>query len=209
MLCFDFHHHDSEKKFGIYNLAFNENVPDFYFSAGIHPNEIEVNLEEKFLWLKEIFKQKNCVAIGECGLDGLLETDEKLQHEVFAKQIEIANEIKKPIIIHCVKRFSELIPYRKKSKVPMIVHGFNKKETIGKELLRHDVYLSFGKSILQNVPLQEFLGNVPMEKIFLETDNSGLNIEEVYQKISELKNMKIDDLQQKIAENLQKIQISV
>lgn len=209
MIFFDFHHHNPNNRFGIYNLNFREEIPDFSFSAGIHPKDIDGEIDEKMNWLREISKHPNCVAIGECGLDGLISVDEKMQQEIFEKQIELANILQKPLIIHCVKRFSELLHFEKKSKVPMIVHGFNKKETIGEDLLKHGFYLSFGKSVLQNVPLQQFLGKIPLEKILIESDNAGIPVEEIYLKISEIKKLNIEDLNQKIQENLQNLKIPV
>lgn len=209
MKFFDFHHHNPTQNFGIYNLKLGEEIPPFYFSAGIHPNSIDEKTEEKFILLKEISVQKNCVAIGECGLDGLINTDEKLQEEIFERQIFLANEIRKPLIIHCVKRFSRLIAFRKKAEVPMIVHGFNKKKTIGDELRRNDFYLSFGKSVLYNVNLQEFAADFPIDRLFLETDSADFEIEKLYQKTAELKNLNMEDLMQNIQKNLQILQIPI
>ena len=209
MEFFDFHHHDFNKKNGIYNLKLNEIPPANYFSAGIHPQDISDRFEEDFFSLKTVVKSENCVAIGECGLDGLVEIDENLQHEIFQKQIELANEIRKPIIIHCVKRFSQLIHFKKKSKVPMIIHGFNKRKTIGDELLKNDFCLSFGKSALYNVNLQDFLKEIPIDQLFLETDSADFEIKDLYYKIAELKSCRIEDFQKKIKENLKNLQVSI
>ena len=142
------------------------------------------------------------MVIGECGLDGLLNVDDEIQGNVFQRQIEFANEINKPVIIHCVRRFSQLISFQKEAKVPLIIHGFNKRKTIGDELQKHDFYLSFGKSVLQNVNLQEFVKQFPTEKLFLETDAEDFEIELLYQKVADLKSMKVEILVQQIEENL-------
>ena len=209
MNFFDFHHHDAGKNFGIYNLKFNEVPPQSFFSAGIHPNAVADDFEEKLNWLREISAHKNCVAIGECGLDGLIDVDEKLQEKAFLAQIEVANSVKKPLIIHCVKRFSQLLPFRKVSKVPMIVHGFNKRKTIGDDLLKNGFCLSFGKSVLYNVNLQEFLKEFPLDRLFLETDSADFQIVELYQKVASLKNIEPEDLLKIVKQNLQNIQISI
>ena len=209
MNFFDFHHHNFEKECGIFNLKFNDELPESIFSAGIHPQSITIGVEDEFLWLKEIAKLSNCVAIGECGLDGLVDVEEKLQEVVFERQIYLANEIKKPLIIHCVRRFSRLIHFRKLSKVPMIVHGFNKRKTIGDDLLKDDFYLSFGKSVLYNVNLQEFLKEFPLDRLFLETDSADFQIVELYQKVASLKNIEPEDLLKIVKQNLQNIQISI
>ena len=209
MNFFDFHHHNFEKECGIFNLKFNDELPESIFSAGIHPQSITIGVEDEFLWLKEISKLSNCVAIGECGLDGLVDVEEKLQEVVFERQIYLANEIKKPLIIHCVRKFSRLSHFRKLSKVPMIVHGFNKRKTIGDDLLKDDFYLSFGKSVLYNVNLQEFLKEFPLDRLFLETDSADFQIVELYQKVASLKNIEPEDLLKIVKQNLQNIQISI
>ena len=209
MNFFDFHHHDADRKSGIYNLNFNEEIPEIFFSAGIHPNALSDGLEKQLLWLQEISVAENCVAIGECGLDGLIDVDEESQEKAFLAQIEIANSVKKPLIIHCVKRFSQLLKFRKMSKVPMIVHGFNKRKTIGDDLLKNGLCLSFGKSVLYNVNLQDFVKHLPIEKLFLETDSADFEIKELYQKVADLRNMRLEDLSKKIKNNLQNLQIPI
>ena len=207
MKFFDFHHHDPSENFGIYNLKLNENPPTNFFSAGIHPDSVSENFEENIKWLHEVSGLQNCVAIGECGLDGLINIDEKLQEKVFTMQIQLANELQKPLIIHCVKRFSQVLQFRKIAKVPMIIHGFNKRKTIGDDLLKNGFCLSFGKSVLYNVNLQDFVKDFPTEKLLLETDSSDFEIKELYQKVADLKNISLLDLQEKIKENLRNLNI--
>lgn len=209
MTYFDFHHHHFQKTPGIYNLDVHEPVPHVYFSAGIHPNLTMDYTEQYFNWLNEVSKHKNCVAIGECGLDGLINVTEELQEELFERQIELANERNKPLIIHCVRRFAALIHIGKKAKVPMIIHGFNKRKSVGEDLQKHNFYLSFGKSVLQNVNLQEFVKDFPIEKLFLETDTENFDIKLLYQKVSELKKVNVEDLVQQIEENLKIFNISL
>lgn len=208
MTYFDFHHHHIQRENGIYNLRFNETPPFGLFSAGIHPNDAGRNIPNQFDWLEEISKHKNCVAIGECGLDGIIDVNDSIQEDVFYRQIELANERNKPLIIHCVRRFSQLIPLKKKAKVPMIVHGFNKRKTVGEELQKHQFYLSFGKTVLHHVNLQQFVKDFPLEKLFLETDDDDFNLQELYQKVAELKGITIEELQEKMKENLKIFNIS-
>ena len=202
---FDFHHHKENINNGIYNLDIKNKPPDFYYSAGIHPQDIEPeNIDNQFKNLKSII-DKNCFAIGECGLDGLVSVDMKIQEEVFLRQIDLANELKKPLIIHCVRKFYEVISFRKKSEQAMIIHGFNKKQSVADDLLKNNFYLSFGKAVLYHLSLQNTLKTVPLDKLFLETDNDDLSIEELYQKVSEIKEISIERLQQQIVENLETI----
>ncbi|MBP1166715.1 MULTISPECIES: TatD family hydrolase [unclassified Chryseobacterium] len=205
MEFFDFHHHKKNIRNGIYNLNIEQIPPDSPYSIGIHPQDIDVNnIEQQFLWMKNMIFQ-NCFAIGECGLDSLVSIDHKIQEEVFLMQIKIANEVKKPLIIHCVRKFYEVISFKKKAEQPMIIHGFNKKHQIAEDLLANNFYLSFGKAVLYNLSLQDILKNTPLDKIFLETDNEDFNIEELYVKVSEIKEVSLEQLNEQILENLHRI----
>ena len=207
MIFFDFHQHKSHNSYGIYNLHQEEILPENYFSIGIHPKDIDGNWQENLEKVKEISQQQNCAAIGECGLDALINIDENLQKKVFEAQILWANEINKPMIIHCVKRFQELIPFQKLAKVPLIIHGFNKKKAIADEMLKHGFYLSFGKSVLHSVSLQAIVKDFPLEKMFLETDDADFDIAELYQKVAELKEISLGKLQKQISNNLEILNI--
>lgn len=209
MILFDFHHHNRENTYGIYNLEPKEIVTEKKFSVGIHPKDIDENWEENFEKIKEISLLQNCVAIGECGLDGLISVNENLQKEVFEKHILWANQINKPVIIHCVKRFSEIIPFQKIAEIPLVIHGFNKKKTIADEMLKHGFYLSFGKSVLHSLSLQSILKEFPLEKMFLETDDANFNIAELYQKTAEIKGISIENLHNKILKNLESLPIKI
>lgn len=205
MEFFDFHHHKKYIRDGIYNLDIGQIPPDSPYSIGIHPNDIDVNnIDRQLNWMKSTMFQ-NCFTIGECGLDSLVSIDQKIQEDVFVKQINIANEVKKPIIVHCVRKFYEVISFKKKAEQPMIMHGFNKKKKIAEDLLANNFYLSFGKAVLYNLSLQDILKNTPLDKFFLETDNEDFKIEELYLKVSEIKEISLEDLNEQILENLHTI----
>ncbi|MGR3855581.1 TatD family hydrolase [Chryseobacterium indologenes] len=205
MEFFDFHHHKKYIRNGIYNLNIEQIPPDSPYSIGIHPQDIDVtHLEQQFSWMENTMFQ-NCFAIGECGLDSLVSIDQKIQEEVFLRQIKIANEVKKPMIIHCVRKFYEVISLGKKAEQPMIIHGFNKKRQIAEDLLANNFYLSFGKAVLYNLSLQDILKNTPLNKIFLETDNEDFKIGELYLKVSEIKEISLEQLNEQILENLHTI----
>lgn len=206
MNFFDFHHHRKDISFGIYNLANNSIPTDVPYSIGIHPKDININsIEEQFSWLESNISG-NCIAIGECGLDSFAEADLKIQEDVFLRQIKISNAVKKPIIIHCVRKFYEVISFKKYAERPMIIHGFNKKESIAKDLLKNNFYLSFGKAVLYNLSLQNTLKITPLNKIFLETDNDNFDIRDLYFKAAEIKNISPESLYKQILENLETIQ---
>lgn len=205
MKFLDFHHHKRGITNGIYNLHFEENIPDFPFSIGIHPKDIDAQWTQHFGIVEQYALDKNCFAIGECGLDGLVPVDCKLQEEVFQRHISLANTIRKPIIIHCVRLHAQLLKFRKVAQTPMIVHGFNKKATIGNTLLDHGFYLSFGKAVLQNVSLQNFVKDCPLNQLFLETDDADFDIKDLYETVATLKGISVEQLYLCIIDNLERI----
>ncbi|MBB4807035.1 TatD DNase family protein [Chryseobacterium defluvii] len=205
MEFFDFHHHKKHIRYGIYNLEIGRIPPDFPYSIGIHPKDIHTDdIEHQFKWLRSMMFQ-TCFAIGECGLDSFVPVEQNIQEEVFLRQIKLSNEIKKPIIIHCVRRFYEVISFRKKADQAMIIHGFNKKHSIAEDLLKNNFHLSFGKAVLYNLSLQHTLKTVPLDRVFLETDNDDFKIEELYHKVSEIKGISPERLNEQILENLETI----
>jgi len=202
---FDFHHHKKNNPYGVYSIDFGAIPPDSPYSIGIHPKDIIVgSLEEQLNWLKANITQ-NCLAIGECGLDSIVPVPQNIQEQVFQRQIMISNEVRKPLIIHCVRKFYEVISFKKKAEQAVIIHGFNKKQRIAEDLLKNNFYLSFGKAVLYHLSLQDIVKNTPLNRLFLETDNEYFNIEELYSKVSELKGISLDKLNEHILENLDTI----
>ena len=212
MKFIDFHTHKFTKQENIleiinqYPQKFEENIPNF--SIGIHPWKIEplsINVDLEFIEL--VLKNKNPLALGECGLDKKIEIPFDLQIEVFEKQLQLAIKYKKPLIIHCVGAFQEIIEIKKKLKinVAMIIHGFSKNEQIAKQLLDNGFYLSFGKHLLQNPDLETVFKDMPNDKFFLETDSSDYHIEEVYAKASIYKKIEILKLKEIINENFRTV----
>nr|WP_262484827.1 TatD family hydrolase [Chryseobacterium sp. T16E-39] len=96
-----------------------------------------------------------------------------------------------------------MISLKKKAQQAMVIHGFNKKQSIAEDLLKNNFYLSFGKAVLYQLSLQDTLKTVPLHMMFLETDNDDFNIEELYQKVSEIKGISLERLNEQIKENLE------
>ena len=199
----DFHNHQLSKT-GIYNLNLNEEIPAGKFSAGLHPKDITENWKSDFEKIKTVSLSENCLAIGECGLDGIITIDENLQNEIFKAHIGWAEEIQKPIIIHCVRRFSQILHY-KTATVPLVIHGFNKKENVAQELLDAGFHLSFGRATLENLSLQKIIKNFPIQRLFLETDDADFEIIKLYEKVSEIKSITLENLKNQMWENLDNI----
>lgn len=185
-----------------YPWEFTENI--FPYSIGIHPWYIDENRLEKDLELIEIkLIDENCLALGECGLDKRIAIDFDLQKEVFERQIDLVQKHQKPLVIHCVAAFQELIEIKNKKKitVPIIIHGFSKNNQLANQLITNGFYLSFGKYLLRNPELKDVFLAIPNEKIFLETDTIEETIAQVYTKAADYKGISIESLKEIIAKN--------
>lgn len=176
-----------------YPLEFTSEIPKY--SIGIHPWYIKTeSLEKELSIIAEKLQNEGCLAVGECGLDKRIEISLDLQIEVFKSQLVLAKEYKKPIILHCVSAYQEVIAIKKELSIenPMIIHGFSKNILVAKSLLDNGFYLSFGKYLLRNPELASVFEQVPNDRFFLETDTIEETIFEVYQRASQIKNIDIE-----------------
>ncbi|MEY4905409.1 MAG: hypothetical protein RLZZ292_3224 [Bacteroidota bacterium] len=169
-------------------------------SVGLHPWYLEnANfIKQQLIDLEEFIKNKNVILVGEAGLDKLVKTPIKVQEGIFEQQLELASNIQKPIIIHCVKAFSELVALKKRinPSVPMIIHGFNQKPTILAQLLDNGFYISLGAALLhENSNAQKALQIVPKTHFFLETDDqTNVSIQQIYEKAAQLLDILVEEI---------------
>lgn len=167
------------------------------FSTGIHPWYIdEAKADEHLAIIEERLQQGNCLALGECGLDKRIEIPLAVQQELFEKQLLLAKKYKKPVILHLVAAFQELIAIKNKIQpgVPMIVHGFSKNRQVAQQLLGNDFYLSFGKYLLRNPELSDVFAQMPESRFFLETDTIEESLHQVYEKAAAARNTSVDNI---------------
>lgn len=176
-----------------------------YYSIGLHPWFIPEKGAGKILEkIEQASKLEEVVAIGECGLDKFSSVPMELQQFVFEKQVEIAEKVGKPLIIHCVKSYNELIQIKNHtgSFVEWIVHGFNSNLQIADMLIRHEMYFSFGKALLNpNSNASKVLPQLEDELYLLETDDSKEDIKDIYQAASDLTGMDDEILKLSMATN--------
>ncbi len=202
------HYKSNEKNHvTVYNKNISEeNIDNSYFSSGIHPWFIhQNNLSENLTLLKQDLSKKKCIALGECGLDKIIKTDFNLQKDVFKQQLKLNKTHNKPVIIHCVKAYQELIEIKKEYHFTYILHGFNKNQQTAQMLLDNGFYLSFGKHLTEKESLQQVFLNTPVNRIFLETDNTTISIENIYKKASEIKKIPLESLLLAIEKNFETI----
>jgi TatD DNase family protein len=187
-----------------YPREFEETIP--YYSIGIHPWHIDENqIEADLKIIESKLDGKACLAIGECGLDKRIDISFALQIQVFEAQLALAEKYRKPVIIHCVAAFSEVIQIKKQLNVtvPMIIHGFSKNEQTAKQLLDNGFYLSFGKYLLRNPALESVFKSIPNDRFFLETDTIEETIADVYTLATKYKSLSLQALQEMIDGNFE------
>ena len=205
-MLIDIHSHKRSNDYlTIVNKSDSNVLESDYFSFGIHPwNASEI--EDNFLDFENEILSKKCLAIGEIGLDKLKGPSIEMQRKIFIKQIEISEKHELPILLHCVKSWNEILEI-KKVVSPIqswVFHGFNK-AAIVKDVLQSGVFISLGSAILTNVKLQEVVNEIPNNQLFLETDDSNLDIFEIYKKVSEIKKIPLSELEQIIEQNFKTV----
>ena len=190
-----------------YPQEFDATIP--FYSIGIHPLFIVKNrIESDLLIMENKLQEVNCLAMGECGLDKRPDSNlEKIamdvQEMVFEKQLLLAQKYQKPVLIHCVGAFQELMAIKKRLNisVPIIIHGFSKNAQLAKQLLDNGFYLSFGKYLLRNPELESVFCMIPDNRFFLETDTADESLLDVYALAAKYKNIDISMLQKNLNKN--------
>ena len=174
-----------------------------YASGGIHPWNLTLeHSEHQWKALCQSAKDKRTIAIGECGLDKLKGPSMELQTAVFKQEAKLAENSSLPMIIHCVKAFNELIQLKKEisPRQPWIIHGFRGKFSLALDCIRHGFYLSIGSRFQTDT-----LKAIPLDRLFIETDESEESIGSIYQRIAETKGISLEELTEGINKNVRKV----
>ena len=207
----DIHSHHTEREEGVFRIQnvfssdFGDIPSDRPISIGLHPWHLS---PQSIQDLPEVMKQAlsfpNVMAIGEAGIDKVIRKTVEEQLPVFRKQIELAAKYRKPLIIHCVKAFPELLVLRKEfaESGTWIVHGFNANDAIARECVEAGIFISLSQRLFRNPEKAREIANVvPLSMIFAETDDDPMPIREVYAAISGLYGISLSELKTKIHEN--------
>lgn len=206
----DIHTHQFQEQKDTFQLlngiVGKEEIPNRASSVGIHPWYIDEGAESQLALLKKTASKEHILAIGECGLDKITETDWAVQIEIFEKQIQLANQLQKPLIIHCVRAYQEIFTVLKAQKVsvPVIFHGFNKKLALAYSILNQGYYLSLGTSIL-HTKQDDLIQSVDLNKTFFETDDKSINVVDIYSYFCRVRKISLADLQKQIAKNFENV----
>lgn len=147
----------------------------YHYSVGIHPWHANSG---PFANVEALAQSPQVVAIGETGLDRLKGPSIDVQLALLHQHIALSEQLHKPLILHCVKAFNELIALHRQTTPtqPWIIHGFRGKPQLAAQLVKENLYLSFGQHFNPAV-----LESVPPHRILLETDCSNLPISQIAQ----------------------------
>lgn len=190
-----------------------QSPPQKPLSTALHPwNISENNIYSELAQIRHyFFRYKNnekLYAVGECGLDRLRGPSIDMQIEVFKKHLEIAESTNKPLIIHCVKAYPELIYLKKniKSKIPWIIHGFQGNLQLMQSLLKHDFFISFGDAVTRKnkKKLHHAFKNCPENRFFLENDVSNIPIQKIYKSAARIKQLNEKNIIEMLYKNFRK-----
>ena len=177
------------------------------YAVGLHPWYIDANDRQStnllFAKVRQWASLTEVVAIGETGLDKKIiksAGDALYQQEIFISHIRLSEEVQKPLIIHCVKTWNEILQIRQslQPSMPWIIHGFRGKAPLAKQLTDAGFYLSFGLRYNREALKTSWV----RQRLFLETDDKDIDIRDVYRQVSNELNITEQELSEAIENRL-------
>lgn len=160
-------------------------------SVGIHPWHVTNDWQKTFTLVRAMAMKDSVWAIGECGLDKVRGEALSVQTEAFKAHVALAEEVGKPMVIHCVRAYNEILSLREqlekdcqqegKQPQPWVIHGFRGKPQLAKQLMTKGFLLSFGH--LYNVESLRFVFTSG-HPFFLETDDLPLSVHQIYEQVA-------------------------
>jgi len=171
---------------------------NLFKSLGIHPwSASKWNLDE-FPQLKNDFLDSKVLLIGEIGLDKTCPVSLDTQKLIFNTQLDMAQQVVKPIILHVVHTMAEILESKKEHPgIPAwIIHGFRGGKQEAEQYIKKEFYLSFGAKFNP-----AGLKACPMDKLFLETDESDEGIGAIYERAANILECSVADLEVQIERN--------
>lgn len=151
-----------------------------YSTVGIHPHDADDYNSEIEKKLELLAKDKKVAAIGEIGLDYYRNLSPRdIQKEVFVKQLDLAEKLKKPVVIHCRDAYEDTINILKEHKnIKGIMHSYSGSYETAKILMDRFYFSISGPVTFKNaVPLREMVSRIPIDRILVETDSPYLTPE--------------------------------
>ena len=195
-------------------LELMKKYPFVYGAVGVHPSETEELNDYLMDWLKHVSGEKKVVAIGEIGLDYYWkEPDPEIQKHWFVRQLQLAREVKLPVIIHsrdAARDTLDIMKAEKAGEIGGVIHCFSYTKETAREFQKWDYYFGIGGVLtFKNAKkLKEAAAELPIERILLETDcpylapepyrgkrNSSLYLPRVVAALAELKGLTCQEIE--------------
>lgn len=175
-------------------------------SVGLHPWDVTADWSQEVEEMRRAVTTERVWVIGECGLDKVKGAPLPLQVEAFKAQIALADEVGKPMVIHCVKAFDELLKLRreyveecrqgKRAPQPWVLHGFRGKPEQAKQMMAKGLLLSFCHHY--NLETLRFVysmsGGAISLPFFLETDDCHASVRPLYEQVGRHLGVDVDRL---------------
>ena len=214
----DIHVHGGTPSSGIFILeslmAHESKIPaaiaGVAFTYGIHPWFLnESNYKQLIISVESLISQPDIIAIGEAGFDRLRGPSPELQRRAFEDQIIISEKIRKPVVVHCVRAWDELLAVHKKLKPEMswLIHGYRGNVKLATQLISKGMYLSFWFDFVLRSGSGDLLRHLPTDRIFLETDGADVDIKNIYDKVASDLDLSVDELKSIILKNFNRWRI--
>ncbi len=198
------HHCDRTDITEIISIHLGQDKSAKYFTVGLHPwwTTYPISVFDKLV-LKDKLAATNCLAMGEMGLDKLKGQSMDLQIKVLTSQLQIAHELGKPVIIHCVRAIDQLLQVKK--MFPNIqkwcIHGYGRNTILAKQLIDQGFYLSLMPP-KDPTKYETYFKELPHSRLFLETDSmAGIDIEEIYLQVVEVTGIEMHALKKQMTQN--------
>ena len=182
-------------------------VSGIAYTYGIHPWFLnEENHKQLINSVENTVIQPEIIAIGEAGFDRLRGPSPELQSRVFEEQIIISEKISKPVVIHCVRAWEELLAVHKeiRPEMPWLIHGFRGNVELAAQLLSKGMFLSFWFDFVLRPESGILLRTLPTDRIFLETDGAEVDIRTIYDKVATDLRLPVDELKSIILKNFKR-----
>jgi TatD DNase family protein len=205
-------------------LKLAEEHANIHIGIGLHPHEAKDWNEQSEQQIRQGALHPKVVGIGECGLDFHYNHSEReTQLSVFAKQVDLARELKKPLIIHTRNAWEETFSILKdhgKGEITGVFHCFSGGPEVLPEIRDLDFYVSFSGIVTfpKATDIQAAAPLVPIERILVETDcpylapqgmrgkrNEPANVWLVAQKIAELRSTSKDEIAAQTSANARRL----
>jgi TatD DNase family protein len=198
----DFHTHrirraDREDIIEIISIHPGKEVDAYLYTIGKHPwwTTEPLGTEEK-KELKTRLLEENCLAIGEIGLDKFKGPSIQEQMDILRSQLDLAVELKLPVIIHCVRTIHQLLEVKKEypQLKKICIHAYARQATLAQQLIKEGFYLSLMPVKQINEKYKALILSLPLDKFFLETDSMAeIQIEDVYLQVSKILDRSVED----------------